>query len=375
LILMRLRVAIAAAVIAAGCGPQAPPPPPKRPPLDPGLLKAWKREFFDFAVALRMIGSGNAVDVQRGLDRAAGMAPYEYFHWMTPGDQELVERARTGDAAAVRELARRGEVLDAVQSYSKPEDRSRWKETDHLSWDAARKRIVAAGPDMAEYLSGVLASFLLQSSNAPVYREIRWQLVQLGQPALRILIAFMVTMADTAADTPIGRWDELVQVIAALAGFGDAGAEGVQAACESPKRYVRAAAARAIGESMAVNLSRTLAKMLHEDRDWEVRTAAAEALGNLRGGEKSCKPLLDALAKERDFLVVQKILLALGRAGCVDAVPKLINALEDPRIESSIRESAAEALYDLTGLRLTKISDWQKWYRDDYPAWRLKRGK
>jgi len=370
---MRLRVAIAAAVMVAGCGPRAPAPPPKRPPLDPGLLKAWKREFFDFAVALRMIGSGNAVDVQRGLDRAAGMAPYEYFHWMTPGDQELVERARKGDAAAVRELARRGDVLDAVQSYAKPEDRSRWTPADRARWDVARQRIVVAGPDMADYLAGVLASFLLQSSNAPVYREIRSQLVQLGKPGLQIVIAFMVTLADAAADTPIGRWDELVQVIAALAAFGDAGAEGVKAACESPKRYVRAAAARAIAEAPAAALSALVVKLLKDDREWEVRTAAAEALGNLRVGEKSCAPLLEVLGRERDALVVQKILLALGRAGCVDAVPKLINALEDPRMESSIRESAAEALYDLTGLRMTKVAEWQKWYRNDYPAWRAKK--
>ena len=32
-------------------------------------------------------------------------------------------------------------------------------------------------------------------------------------------------------------------------------------------------------------------------------------------------------------------------------------------------ERAAEAIYDITGERITSLAGWQKWYRDEFPAW------
>ncbi len=361
---MRTRAILVLALAAAGCGPQRPPNDPDgRRPLDPGVAALWKKEFQEFAAALKLIASQDPVERTRGIDRASAMAPYEYFNWLSPTDQQLLTKARAGDEAAVAELTRRGDVLETVQTFHKPYDKR--------MWEAARQRICSKGADMAAYVAQVLLLSLLQSKNQQIYPEIRTLLVAVGEPARVLVIGVLIEKADRAEDVPVGRWGEITQLTAALVAFGDRGAEGVRAVAESPKRYVRVCAARAIAEARALEFLETLSRMLLGDRDWEVRAAAAEALGSLRAKERSWRPLLQALERERDKLVQPKVLVALGRSNCVEAVPRLVSALDVPKEEVVL--AAAEALYDLTGERLTTRAEWVKWYREKYPEWKAKR--
>ncbi|MBI2931031.1 MAG: HEAT repeat domain-containing protein [Planctomycetes bacterium] len=328
-------------------------------PLDPQTVSVWKKEFADFAAALLSVGSRNPQDQRRGLEQAAAMAPYQYFE----DDQALIRAARAGDEPARKELARRGEVLDAVQTYMRPFDRTRW--------EGARRRILAQGQDMGAYLSMILVGSLLMGQNRSIYREIRYELAEIGEEALMTVAGVLAEKIDRASDTPIGHWEDITQLAAALVAFGDRGLADLNRVMSSPKRYVRICGARAVAEARAIERADLVAKLLREDPEWEVRAVAAEVLGDLRGGGRSWMPLLEALDRERDSMVLQKIILALGRAGCKEAVPRLVAALDVPRME--IVERAAEALADITGQHFTTREAWHRWYRERYPAWKAGR--
>lgn len=356
---MVMRRALPLVLALAACAPQ--PPPERTNAVDPAILQIWKNEFHGFAAALLLLNSPNPADRTRGLDRAAAMAPYQYWS----DDQQLIARARAGDAAAAQELARRGEVLDAVQAIRKPYDR--------LRWESARRRIVSKGDDMAAYLSQILVSSLLLNMNQEIYREIRFELGAIGEEARRTVAGVLAEKIDRAVDMPIGRWEEITQLAAALLAFGEAGRQDFQAVAGSRKRYVRVCAARAVREARAIERADVLAKLL-EDPEWEVRAAAAEALGDLRAREQSWRPLMEALSKERDArIVLPKIIIALGRSSCAEAVPKLINALDVP--SEAVGNAAAEALYDITAERINTTAGWKEWYRTKYAAWRARQPK
>ena len=86
-----------------------------------------------------------------------------------------------------------------------------------------------------------------------------------------------------------------------------------------------------------------LIKALSYEKDWKVRKAAAEALGQI-GDNRATEPLVAAL-KDRDADVRRRAARALEQIGDARAVEPLVATLKDPLY--FVREKAAEALESL----------------------------
>lgn len=88
--------------------------------------------------------------------------------------------------------------------------------------------------------------------------------------------------------------------------------------------------------------TRVFTKALY-DVYWEVRAAAAQALGNI--GEQILVPdLLEALQSESDFTVRQALVRALGKCGEWESLNLLVQLLRDPNQNWQVREAAAWSL-------------------------------
>jgi HEAT repeat protein len=131
--------------------------------------------------------------------------------------------------------------------------------------------------------------------------------------------------------------------------------------------------AAALGEAKFDPGLAVLIRYVSEDPDWQVRMAAAQAMGRLSASRSVVGPALVArFGKERDGLVLQAVLRAVGDVGYIDGIPDLIRALEVPSLATAGK--AVEALYILTGERFQKKEQWQEWFRTKYPAWRIRQG-
>ena len=80
-----------------------------------------------------------------------------------------------------------------------------------------------------------------------------------------------------------------------------------------------------------------------KSKNWQVRQAAAEALGRI--GSKEAVPHLIEALKDEDWNVRFKAAEALGEIGSKEAAPHLIEALKDENL--NVRKAAAEALGEI----------------------------
>ncbi|MDX2273428.1 MAG: HEAT repeat domain-containing protein [Cyanobacteriota bacterium] len=143
----------------------------------------------------------------------------------------------------------------------------------------------------------------------------------------------------------------------------------VKAARDNNAR-VRYAAISQIGTLTLGDPSAALALLqqsLKEDPEFDVRAAAAAALGDLKQPQ-ALTDLLEAYQRESEWLVQFSIVAALGELGNPEAVETLMQALDQG--SDLIRTAAAAALGDLADPRAIPVlekfigaDDWQLRYR------------
>ncbi|MBI2901196.1 MAG: HEAT repeat domain-containing protein [Planctomycetes bacterium] len=351
---------LGALIVLSSCGPT-----PRRSdatttrPIDPGIFVEYTKVLDAYIKALLLLGSDNPADraeAKRKLD-ALGFA---YF----AEDRMFLEKLRTGTPddmeVARRELARRGRMLDLILVFTRPYAQA--------TWDHARRELLAIGEGGPEFLTISLLKILLNGQFRPVWSHIRFQLVEIGTVARETTAALAKERADATPETPIWKQEDLVQLLLVLISFG---AEGRPAVAELAKHRVwnvRKAVARAVGEAVDPALAEILVGYLKGDPEWQVKAAAAEAIGRLRPARRTLGPVLvERMKAERDRFVLHAILRAIGEIRYLDAIPDLMNAIQVPNYDTA--QVAMEALYFLTGKRLTTVPQWQRWYRDEYPAW------
>lgn len=115
----------------------------------------------------------------------------------------------------------------------------------------------------------------------------------------------------------------------------------VVAALDDTDPSVRRAALAAVSPG-ATTVAR-VAALLHADRDWSLRTRAAEALGRLAAPE-CVPPLAEALRTDRYAFVREAAALALARIGTPEALAALREAAAHDS-EPRVREAATAALH------------------------------
>lgn len=165
--------------------------------------------------------------------------------------------------------------------------------------------------------------------------------------------------------------EEVVSLV--IEGFVELGEKSVELlldALESSSLPIRQNAARVLGQMKSHRAVLPLIELLH-DPEWKVRQCAAEALGEIEDkravealvqclrdnvekvqqqavrslvefGKLSTRPLLDALAHEKNKYNLRAILLTLGQIGDIKAVPALIGCLSNSYFV--VRRAAIQAL-------------------------------
>jgi hypothetical protein len=114
-----------------------------------------------------------------------------------------------------------------------------------------------------------------------------------------------------------------------------------------PHHYVRANAARALGDMRVASAARPLTRLLEKETNGGVIQQTSLALANLR--HSKAVPALKAAAKHEDVQTRMWVLQAIGRLGGKKDVPFLArHLLDDP--SSSVQRSAAEAIEQITGV-------------------------
>jgi HEAT repeat protein len=159
-------------------------------------------------------------------------------------------------------------------------------------------------------------------------------LVKIGEPAVEPLIR-------TLQDRNIKTWAIHARTVDVLAKIGsqqavDAVIKSIEDSGLNP--YVRAAAARSLGQIKAENAADSLIDAL-KDESWIVRLSAREAL--LQIGEPALKRLIAAL-KDENSLARWQAAWVLGRIKTEKAIEPLIEVLADG--DWMVRDEAAVAL-------------------------------
>jgi hypothetical protein len=296
---------------ALGLNGQEPPPTdlPKR-----------LEEFRAYVRALKRFGSSDEAEWACGAAELRERVPAGA--WKDVAD--LVERAPR-DAAARRELARRGRVYELAQVFSEGYDARHWRRT----WEEYR----TLGPDAVDHLAEILLRQLLTMQRHDVWEPVRYYLVECGEPGLRQTQAMVQTLvngvvrreAEGGAALPTA---PLAQCLQVLINFGDVSREPILKLCAHDSAQIRGAAADALGASRDPSYAPTLAK-LASDREWTVRAAAVEALGHQRYRRAESVALLgDRLSVESHPTVKLKIVESLGELRDASAVPRVLAELD-----------------------------------------------
>jgi HEAT repeat protein len=355
---------LAALIGLAGCGSpsRANPAPPKddaqAPPVDLELMRQLGKTHQQYVDALLLCGSPNPGDWERARRQLEVIHGYRVFD----EDPELIKQFRNGDEKSRKELGRRGLILNSLMVFAKGYDQKKW--------DEAHKTLMDAGQPGQILLSTTLVEILMNGQFRDVWDHVRATLVDTGPVGYETLSGWAKSLAErTPADMPIYRIDDLTQAIVALIWFGDKARPLVDEFAASPKPNVRRASARAIGESVNAVSMPILVRMVSDDPDWTVRTAAATSMGRMSAAKQTAGPaLLARMKKERDPMVLRSILESLGTLKYDGAVPDLVNALDVPNLE--VASQAMNALYHITGERLTRKEQWLQWYATVYPKWK-----
>ncbi len=335
----------------------------KANPIDPTLILHYEKAFVEYVAALLLLDSKNPVDRFEAGQKLEALS-FSYFS----DDRLLLRTFLSGTPAdsetARKELARRGTMLDTVKIFTEPYSR--------VVWEGARKKMISLGEDSRSFMVVSLLRLLINRLYKETWPQLRHQLVECGGIALETTAELARKKADASPTTAIWKQDDLVQLVMVLATFGNPGRPFLEKLAAYPNGNVRKAVATAIGKSLSGEYLDLLETLISTDPDWQVKAAAAEALGHFRFlRNRVGKFLLVRIQEEKDKFVLHKIILAMGRIHYTKGIPRMVQLLELP--DSDTVGVIMEALYDLTGERLTTPIAWQKWYRDDYPAWIRKR--
>jgi hypothetical protein len=372
----RHQAAIAGALLGAvaflsSCGERRDEPKEAdTPPVDLVLVRQMGKTHQQYVDALLLCGSARALDWEEARRQLELVQPYHVFD----EDPDLIRRFRAGDSAARSELGRRGLILNALMAFPKGYDRRKW--------DDARKILVEAGQPGQILLSTTLIEILMNGQFREMWDPARMTLVEVGPVALETVIGWARELvARTPADTAIFRIEDLAGAGVALISFGEKGLVVLDEFAKSPKRNVRRACARAIGDAVltgeanairgALTCAPILVRMVSEDADWTVRTASAEALGRMSGAKALAgRTLCDRMKKERDRVVLKAIIESIGELKYEESVPDLMIMIEVPVAETV--NLVMNALYHVTGERLTRKEQWLQWYATQYPRWKVR---
>ena len=186
--------------------------------------------------------------------------------------------------------------------------------------------------------------FIRLRLHLPAWQEV-WRLLVglLGEQAPAQAVAFLrwVGRARTPYEYLLHQDRVLALRLWAASGQVEEALPVLTHALRSRSWDVRWAAAEALGEMGDLRAVAPLLAAL-QDEDWRVRWAAAEALGRI--GEPAVEPLLAALQDE-DEDVRRAAVEALGKIGDPGAVASLSAALQDK--DWRVRQAAAEALGEM----------------------------
>lgn len=352
------RAGAAVLLTLAACTSAPPPAPPESRMVSPEALKPLTNAYRDYVAAMVKLGSNLPGEQAEGLARLEALN-YQFFE----DDRVLIRKAVAGDDAARQELARRGQCLDALFVF--------WTRAKLSKWNEAREKIVALGQDAKILLVTTLLRMLINGQFLEDWIAIRYQLVRIGDDAFETAWGLLQKKAEETPDTPIFKQDDLIQLTILVLEFKEKGKGPLGELTKSPKFNVRKVVARAIGEAQATEYADIVLEMMAKDPHWEVRAAAAQAAGRLRGARDRIGKLLVArLAAERDRMVRWTLVSAMGDLAWEDAVPTLVQALDVP--DQDLQDRAVTALVQITGERLGTPAAWRKWYAKDYAAWRAK---
>jgi len=355
-------IAAGLAAFAAACGTPGGGADPGDPGsgriITPETFKPLTDTYREYVAALVRLGSTLPAERAAGL-RWLETNAYAYFS----DDRALIGRASAGDDVALKELARRGKILDAMFAF--------WGRVDLEKWNDARRTICKLGEDARIVLVTTLMRMLLNGQYQTNWSFIRAQLVEIGDDSLQTSMALFRAKADQTPDTIIFKEDDLVQLALVILGFGERGRASIEEFAKSPRLNVRKAIARAVGEGRAVEYLPLVKSILTDDPIWVVRASAAKAMGEMRAARPAAgTALMEALSAEKDRSVRPYIVGALGKLVYEDAVPILIRTLEAP--DYDLAEKTMFALCQITGERHLTQDAWRRWYERDYKRWREK---
>lgn len=113
-----------------------------------------------------------------------------------------------------------------------------------------------------------------------------------------------------------------------------------------PHHYVRANAARALGDMKVAAAAKPLTELLQKENNGGVIQQTSLALGNL--GCADALPALKVAARHEDEQTRMWVLQAVGRLGGKPDVPFLAGSLLNDS-SSSVQKSAAQAIEQITG--------------------------
>lgn len=257
-----------------------------------------------------------------------------------PLDQ-VIAAAKTGDAAATRDLVRRFAHPDPLVSEKA------WEAVVALG-DAAEPALIeglsAANPSVAEFCAGALGGRAARAAVDPLTKALKtwplrryvaaWALGEIGDP--RAIPALVGALGDR--DVEVRRY-----VARALVKFGRDATPALLKALDDPADQTRRYAVRALGEIRDPD-SATALLALSGKVDRDVHLWALGRLGDRRGFE-----IVAAAAADPEPNVRLAAIQALNDLGDERAVPVLTSVLSDP--EWIIREWAARGLESITGNR------------------------
>ncbi len=124
------------------------------------------------------------------------------------------------------------------------------------------------------------------------------------------------------------RWEVRSSAVLTLAKAGQPATQAFQAALQDEDWFVRATAAKSLGQVKDPQAIKNLVNVLG-DREWFVRKRAAEALSKI--GEPAIEPLIDAL-KDRNGLVRERAAEVLGEIGNEKSVRPLLETFHDEEL-------------------------------------------
>jgi HEAT repeat protein len=347
-------------------------------------IKSWTekaaRHFPTYVEALCKFGS------PRAEDWADGERMLELYEKLmeVPVDVDLRKALHAGDPKiremARKALARRGEIYRLWLELHPKEDeltaatdeaRASARRARYIRWIKAREAMIAIGEDAAAlYIEAFLQ--MLPRSSPDEQLIIRDELKDCGPR----VIPFLTTILDIPpreGSLPIRQ-----QCLLVLAHFADQ-PEAVTAlqryskSEHTPTRRGVAEALRNAWQRRRADAPRAILEpMLRNDPAWDVRAAAAQALGDI--GHPAAGPaLLDAvencdLPKPEDRTSFLKFgVAALGQLRVEDAVGPLIRLLEE-NPNPDLRRNAMLALNKITGHYFATPAGWRQWLLGSSPA-------